>query len=135
LLGEKLLNIAPLGVVGYHPAALPANRGRHPIIWALALDLNETASTFFFMDEGADRNDILSQRKVIIDGAGAAASLYEKITLCALNQIQTFVSRLESGRYQRVAQDRTQNNVWRKRKQKDGQIDWRMSAKVIRNLV
>jgi len=30
LLKIDLLNLAPLGVLGYHPAALPANRGRHP---------------------------------------------------------------------------------------------------------
>jgi len=41
------LGIAPLGVVGFHPAALPANRGRHPLIWALFLGLKKTASTFF----------------------------------------------------------------------------------------
>ena len=31
LLGDKVLNLASIGVVGYHPAALPANRGRHPL--------------------------------------------------------------------------------------------------------
>src|SRR5690349_18595800 len=39
LLRRALLDMAPLGVVGFHPAALPANRGRHPLIWALALGL------------------------------------------------------------------------------------------------
>ena len=34
LLGLDLLKLAPMGVVGFHPAALPANRGRHPLIWA-----------------------------------------------------------------------------------------------------
>lgn len=29
LLKQDLLGLAPLGVVGFHPAALPANRGRH----------------------------------------------------------------------------------------------------------
>ena len=47
LLKSELLKVAPLGVVGYHPAALPKNRGRHPIIWALVLGLRKTASTFF----------------------------------------------------------------------------------------
>ncbi len=37
LLKADLLAIPPMGVVGFHPAALPANRGRHPLIWALAL--------------------------------------------------------------------------------------------------
>lgn len=57
LLKEKVLNIPKIGVVGFHPAKLPYNKGRHPIIWALALGLEETASTFFWMDIGADTGD------------------------------------------------------------------------------
>ena len=45
LLKHDLLELAPMGVVGFHPAALPANRGRHPLIWALVLGLKKTAST------------------------------------------------------------------------------------------
>ena len=56
LLNEKFLEIADQGVIGFHPAKLPSNRGRHPIIWALALGLEETASTFFKMEEGAEYN-------------------------------------------------------------------------------
>ena len=52
-----------MGILGYHPSLLPFNRGRHPIIWALALGLKETGSTFFFMDENADTGDIVSQKK------------------------------------------------------------------------
>ena len=66
IIGKELLAVPPKGIVGYHPAALPANRGRHPIIWALALGLKETASTFFFMDNGADSGPIISQKSLII---------------------------------------------------------------------
>lgn len=48
LIKLPLLTLPPQGVIGFHPAALPANRGRHPLIWALILGLKETASTFFF---------------------------------------------------------------------------------------
>lgn len=135
LLREKLLNLAPLGVVGFHPTALPANRGRHPLIWALALGLEETASTFFFMDEGADRGDILSQKKIMIANEDDATTLYEKITLCALDQIKVFVPQLASGLFPKMPQDHRQANTWRKRNKADGQIDWRMSAQTIHNLV
>ena len=50
-----------MGVVGYHPAKLPQNRGRHPIIWSLALGLKHSASTFFFIQNGVDNGDIISQ--------------------------------------------------------------------------
>lgn len=63
ILSKAFLTIPPYGVIGFHPASLPNNRGRHPIIWALFLGLKETASTFFIMDEGADTGVIISQKK------------------------------------------------------------------------
>jgi methionyl-tRNA formyltransferase len=135
LLRRPLLTAAPLGVVGFHPAALPENRGRHPLIWALALGLTRTASTFFFMDESADGGDILSQRQLEIAPGDDAGSLYHKVTRCALEQIGEFVPQLIAGRYPRVPQDTSRANTWRKRGRADGQIDWRMSARSIHNLV
>jgi len=135
LLRDRLLSLAPLGVIGFHPAALPANRGRHPIIWALVLGLKETASSFFFMDSGADCGDILSQKKIEIEANDNAGTVYEKITLAALDQIQMFVPQLASGSFPRLAQDDRRANVWRKRGKADGHIDWRMSARSIHNLV
>lgn len=135
LLKEELLAAAPLGVVGFHPAALPANRGRHPLIWALALGLEQTASTFFFMDAGADSGDILSQRALSIDPADDARALYDKVCASALQQIAQFVPQLADGSFAREPQDHAQANTWRKRGMADGKIDWRMSALSIHNLV
>lgn len=135
LLKEELLAVARLGVVGFHPAALPANRGRHPLIWALALGLEQTASTFFFMDAGADSGDILSQRVIEIDPTDDAGSLYKKVCTAALEQIAQFVPRLADGSFVRELQNHAQANTWRKRGVADGKIDWRMSARSIHNLV
>ena len=135
LLKKDILKLTPLGVIGFHPAALPANRGRHPLIWALVLGLNKTASTFFFMDECADTGDILSQREVVIDHEDDAALLYEKVTKTALEQIEVFVPQLAYGTFTRSKQKGGLTNTWRKRGYADGQIDWRMTANSIHNLV
>lgn len=135
LLRRPLLTLAPLGVVGFHPAALPANRGRHPLIWALVLGLKETASTFFFMDDGADSGDILSQRRIAIEDVDDVAMLYKKMIICALEQIRQFVPQLAAGSFTRLPQDHRNANTWRKRGRADGQIDWRMSSVSIHNLV
>ena len=135
LLNNSVLSIAPLGVVGFHPAALPINRGRHPIIWALVLGLKVTASTFFFMDSKADSGDILSQVSIGIDEFDDARTLYNKVITAALNQIEDFLPKLENDTYTVIKQDNTQANTWRKRGKADGIIDWRMSARAILNLV
>ena len=135
LIKKNLLESAPLGVIGFHPAALPANRGRHPIIWALVLGLKKTASTFFFMDAGVDSGDILSQKELAITDEDDARSLYNKITTIALSQITEFLPQLAARSFQRKRQDDRFANFWRKRSDEDGKIDWRMSAQTIHNLV
>jgi methionyl-tRNA formyltransferase len=135
LIGAEVLGIPRLGIIGYHPAMLPQNRGRHPLIWALALGLEHTGSTFFFMDEGADNGDILSQRPLPIFHDDDACSLYARMTEVALAQISEFLPQLESGSFERIPQDDAHANAWRKRSAEDGRIDWRMSAVNIYNLV
>ena len=135
LIGKELLEFAPLGVIGYHPAELPQNRGRHPIIWALALGLQQTASTFFFMDKGADSGDILSQEIIEITANDDASSLYKKIIQTALLQLKRFLPALISGNFPRQPQNHSLASSWRKRGKQDGLIDWRMSANSIHNLI
>ncbi len=135
LLNKEILSIPPLGVVGYHPTMLPLNRGRHPIIWALALGLKETGSTFFIMDEGADSGDIINQERVIVDYGDDAASLYEKLLVVAQRQLVEIVHKMIAGNLDRQPQNHAIATSWRKRTKRDGEIDWRMSAKNIYNLV
>jgi methionyl-tRNA formyltransferase len=135
IIKREILEIPPLGVFGFHPAALPRNRGRHPIIWALVLGLTETASTFFRMDNGADTGDIVSQVRVEIKPNHDASSLYEEITRIAQSQLAEFVPKLVLGTIVTHKQDNSLSNVWRKRNHIDGEIEWRMSAESIHNLV
>lgn len=135
LIEQELLNLAPMGVIGFHPAKLPQNRGRHPIIWALALGLKKSASTFFFMDEGADTGDILSQKEFEILDSDNAETLYKKIIDIAILQIEKFLPLLENKTYKRIKQNHLLANVWRKRTKEDGKIDFKMSSKAIYNLV
>lgn len=135
LLDTEMLQLAPYGAIGYHPAPLPKARGRHPIIWALALGLHKTASTFFLMDEGADSGAILSQKAVDIETEDNARSLYNKLLGIASDQILDFSRALAKGEAVFHPQDNSQATYWRKRSRKDGLIDWRMQADSIHNLV
>ncbi|MDC0291150.1 formyltransferase family protein [Akkermansiaceae bacterium] len=136
LLSKKILKIPHHGVVGFHPAKLPYNRGRHPIVWALFLGLERTASTFFLMDEGADTGDIISQEMINISEDNAL-SLYEKIVDVALIQVENLCSELEltNGFSTRIKQRKTEGNSWRKRNKDDGEIDFRMTSDAICNLI
>jgi methionyl-tRNA formyltransferase len=134
LIKKDILAIAQMGVVGYHPAKLPMNRGRHPLIWALALGLKESSSTFFFMDEGADTGDILSQVDFEILYQDDARKVYDKVVKIAIDQIDKFIPQLKRGNYLRNKQNDQFSNIWRKRNKLDGKIDFRMSSRSIYNL-
>jgi methionyl-tRNA formyltransferase len=135
LIKAELLSLPPMGVLGVHPALLPQNRGRHPLIWALLLELKESGLTFFFMDEGADSGPILSQKRFEITSEDTANTLYEKIKELATIQIAEFLPCLISNDYNTVIQDSEKANYWRKRSVKDGMIDWRMNGVAILNLI
>lgn len=135
LLKKKILTLPPKGVLGFHPSKLPQNRGRHPLIWALALGLKKSASTFFFMDKGADSGEVLSQKDFKILDSDDAKSLYNKFVRIALLQIEDFLPLLQKKKYRTIKQNHKLSNIWRKRNNIDGQIDFRMTSRAIYNLV
>lgn len=135
LLKKNILSLAPMGVLGYHPSKLPKNRGRHPLIWALALGLKKSASTFFFMDEGADSGEILCQKDFDILNTDNARILYDKVVNIALLQIEEFLPKLKNKTYQTTKQNHEESNNWRIRTKTDGKIDFRMNSLTIYNLV
>ena len=135
LLPNEILDIPAMGGIGFHPAELPLNRGRHPLIWALVLGLKKTASTFFKMTEEADAGDIISQCPIDIDYEDDAHTLYQKVLETAANQLLQFTEYAEkTGEFPYIKVNEG-GNLWRKRDKNDGQIDWRMYSESIYNLV
>lgn len=135
LLKKEIIDIPLKGVIGFHPAALPENRGRHPLIWALVLGLQETASTFFIIEAEADNGSIVSQEKIKISETETARTLYNKVMEIAKKQIVKLTKEFEEDHIIKIPQDNKKSNVWRKRSKKDGEIDWRMSSRMIFNLI
>lgn len=135
LLSEKVMACARYGAIGFHPTKLPMHRGRHPIIWTLALGLSETATTFFQMESGADSGDIIHQQNLRVSSEDDAKSLYNKICQQAVKQIPVFTRQLRDKQVEFIKQDEALASYWRKRSFSDGLIDWRMSARSIYNLI
>ena len=135
LIPSQIVHMPRLGTIGFHPADLPMNRGRHPLTWALVLDLDFTASTLFLLDEGVDSGPILSKEMVKIEQNDDAGTLYQKIINILPKQIDYVIRGISDGSLQPIKQDHSKANYWRKRSINDGRVDWRMSASSIHNLV
>ncbi|WP_342473025.1 formyltransferase family protein [Metasolibacillus sp. FSL H7-0170] len=135
LLPNEIYQLPMLGAVGYHPTLLPQNRGRHPIIWTIALGLRETGSSFFYLTDVPDAGDILSQRRLVLDEFEDANTLYEKLLFIGKEQVIDLTNSLIDRTLIPISQDESKATYWRKRGKHDGRIDWRMSSNAIRNLV
>lgn len=135
LLDKEVLSIPRLGCVGFHPAELPYNKGRHPLIWALALGLTRTASTLFLMDDTADTGQIISQEYLEIDYEDDAENLYDKVMKIAVGQLENVIQDFKNNTVKFITRSSEEGNTWRKRGKEDGMIDWRMSSRGIYNLV
>ncbi len=133
IVGPELRAIAPC--IGTHPALLPRNRGRHPIVWALVHGLKESGLTFFYIDEGIDSGDILWQRPFAITPEDDAGTLLKKIEQLASEAIAEFLPQLKNGTAQKIPQDHSLTNYWRKRSAADGEIDWKKSSGEIHDLI
>lgn len=134
ILKKKIINISKYGVIGFHPTNLPENRGRHPIIWSIALGLRSTASTYFkITNEKVDTGPIISQKKITISKNENSNSLYNKILKNAKIQIKNIVKTVVDKK--KFPNKKIKSNSWRKRSFEDGKIDWRMPAENIDNLV
>ena len=135
LLDKEILDIPRMGCIGFHPAELPHNRGRHPLIWALALGMKRTASTLFMLDTAADTGAIVSQQAIEIDYDDDANTLYDKVMEAAVIQLEELLKDFENHAVQVIPHGKEDGNSWRKRGKEDGKIDWRMSSRGIYNLV
>ncbi len=135
IIPKQILEIPTIGCIGSHPSLLPQNRGRHPIIWAIANGLNKSGITLFWIDEGVDTGDIWEQEEFDIDISDDARSVYEKVKRLSREILKKNIPDIERGIIKRIKQDHSLANYWRKRTKKDGEIDWRMSTKRIYDLV
>ena len=135
IISKDILEIPPLGCIGTHPALLPRNRGRHPIVWALVEGLDESGLTFFYLDDKADSGDILWQKAFPITLEDDAASVYLSIKKLASDAIREFLPLLRNGTAPRRPQDQSRATYWRRRKVEDGEIHWDESTTTTFNLI
>jgi len=134
LLPPAVLSAARIGVLGSHPALLPQNRGRHPIVWALANGLSRGGLSLFWIDAGVDSGDLWRQAEFPIAPEDDAGTVYEKVCRAAESLLTEGLAELRDGTPARRPQDHSAANVWRKRTPADGRIDWRMSSRRIVDL-
>jgi methionyl-tRNA formyltransferase len=132
---RPFLDIPRAGAIGFHPAALPENRGRAVIPWTILQDRSETGSTLFWLDEGVDSGDILFQQRFQLHPDETAATLYSKHLEALRAMLAAAIPMLQGETAPREPQDHSRATYCAKRTPADGLIDWRAPARAVWTLI
>lgn len=135
IIRQALLDIPPLGVIGFHSAVLPGRRGCSPLIWAMVEGLTETGVTMFYMDAGIDTGDVIGVRRFPIAPEDDAAAVLRKADDATIELLRAHLDGVLDGTAPRTSQAGAQSSSTRRRTPADGEIDWSRPAKEIVDLV
>jgi len=130
-----LLSKARRGGIGYHPAPLPALRGRAVLAWTILLGLTETAGTLFTLEATVDSGAILAQRRFAVDQHETLPTLMAKHMAALSEMWADLLPRLAKGPLEGVEQDEALATYCAKRVAADGRIDWRWNPHSIDRLI
>ena len=132
---QPILGIPPAGCLNLHGSFLPKYRGRCPINWVLVNGEKETGVTLHYMTPKPDDGDIVCQKKIIITEDDTAKFLLEKAARTASTMLDEILPRIKDGAAPRVSQDHSKASYYGGRRPADGEIDWTVGAKQVKNLV
>jgi methionyl-tRNA formyltransferase len=135
MLTKAVLELPRLGALNLHGSLLPRYRGRCPVNWVLLHGEAETGVTLHYMEEKADRGDIVGLKRVPITPEDTALTLFARLTAAAGDLMRECYPLLRTGRAPRHPQDHTQASYFGGRTPADGLIDWRHSALQVYNLM
>lgn len=135
LIKPSILDIPPQGCLNLHGSLLPKYRGRCPINWVLVNGEKETGVALHYMTPKPDEGDIICQKKVAISDDDTARSLYEKVGEVSSIMLDDILPRIKEGTALHKPQDQSIATYYGGRRPEDGEIDWTLPAKHIRNLV
>lgn len=135
MINQSILDIPPRGCLNLHGSLLPKYRGRCPVNWVLVNGEKETGATLHYMTAKPDDGDIVCQKTVEIGDGDTARSLHDKVAMAASVLLDEALPQLKDNTAKRCVQDHSESTYYRGRRPDDGEIDWRCSAREVRNLV
>lgn len=135
LVSKDIIDLAKVGVVGFHPTALPKMRGRAANVWQVLLGVHNAKVSLFFIDEGIDSGDILGQEPYVIEDTDYAEDVRYKIDEAAGRLSLRVLRQIMDGTISPIQQNEDEATYLLKRCPEDGLIDWNLPIKDIHTLI
>ena len=134
ILSQELIDIPRFGIVNVHASLLPKYRGSSPIQAAIMNGDEETGVTIMQTEIGMDSGDILSARKVKINGMNAG-ELSEVLANVGGELLLETLRLIESGNIKPQKQDDSLAVSCRKISKEAALLNWESSSKDLYNLI
>ena len=135
LIPNEILSIPRMGVIGFHPAKLPFDRGRSVLAWQIEDGYTETSLTMFKYSDYPDGGDILAQETIAIASNDYINDILDKVDAASLNLIRAYFPLLRKGFLKGVKQDLSVGSFRRLRSADDSIIKWDRNSVEIYNKI
>jgi len=135
ILKQPLLDIPTSAAVNLHGSLLPRYRGRAPVNWMLLHGEREGGVTLHHMVLTPDAGDIVDREPFPIGEDDTPVDVYRKLVEAEERVLMRSALAVTDGTAPRVRQLESNATTFGRRGPEDGLIDWRVSARDVRNLV
>lgn len=135
LIPQKIIDLAKVGCIGFHPTPLPKYRGRAALVWQILLGVRETKCTFFFLDAGMDSGAILGQEEYVIEEDDYVNDVSLKLNEAIKKLSNKLFKQIIDGTLHPVKQNEAEASYLLIRRPEDGEINWSEPVEKIQRLI
>lgn len=137
LIPTEILDAPKFGSINVHAAALPKNRGYHPINWSIIRDERITGVTVHYLNAGMDSGNILAQKTIPIKNSDDVNTIRKKLTTLGADLLARVVEKIQrsESKIKGQAQNDSLATYALKRKPEDGRINWSQTSRETFNLI
>lgn len=100
----SFIDLFPQGVINFHPAYLPYNRGKNPNVWPI-VEGSPGGVTIHYVDEGIDTGDIIARRQIPVELTDTGGSYYQKTLDQMVDLFKEIWPQVKSGDELRIPQE------------------------------
>ena len=135
LIPDAILDTPKMGVIGFHPAKLPMDRGRSVLAWQIEDGYTETALTMFKYTDYPDGGDIIGQDIIKIEKEDYISDILDKVDIATENLMKAYFPLLRQGLAKPKKQDLSEGSFRRLRNAGNSVINWNSNSETIYNKV
>ena len=134
LIPKKILDIAKIAAINFHPSYLPNYRGGAPEFCAIYNGEKKTGISFHLMNEKFDRGNVILQKNLDISDDETTISLKKKLSKEACDSLADLFLKIKSGNLKGEIQNESQATYCKLDRNSD-YIHKDLSVKKIKNVI